>query len=66
MPQIMLELDADRVKELIFQLPPGDLVALAEDVNERAETIQMMRLAETGFREWDEEEEIYEAEAPSR
>jgi hypothetical protein len=62
----MLELDADRVKELIFQLPPGDLVALAEDVNERAETIQMMRLAETGFREWDEEEEIYEAEAPSR
>ena len=66
MPQITLELDANRIKELVFQLPPGDLVALADDVNERAETIQMMRLAETGFREWDDEEDIYVAEAPSR
>jgi hypothetical protein len=65
MPQITLELDAKSVKELILPLPPSDWVALVDDVNERAETIQMMHWAETGFREWDEEEEFDEAKAPS-
>ena len=32
-----------------------------EDLEEKLETIQMMQLAETGFTEWnDEEEDIYD------
>ncbi len=67
MAKVTLELTPDNVRDILFQLPPDDFVALAQSMQERAETLQMMRLAETGFREWEhEEEDIYEAgpEAP--
>jgi hypothetical protein len=36
---------------------------LVEEIEERAETIAMMRLSETGFQEWNQPgEEIYDAE----
>ena len=66
MPQLTLEFSAEKIRELVFQLPPAQLVSLADDVKERAETLQMMTLAETGFREWDQEEDIDEAETPPR
>ena len=67
MAKVTLELTPDNVRDILFQLPPDDFVALAQSMQERADTLQMMRLAETGFREWEhEEEDIYGAgpEAP--
>jgi signal transduction histidine kinase len=64
MPQITLDMSIEEIKALIFQLPPQELLALADAIEERAETIAVMQMAETGFREWEEEgEDIYDAEA---
>lgn len=41
----------------LFQLPPKDFLSLADVIEERAETLAMLQLAETGFREWNEEGE---------
>ncbi len=36
-------------------------IILMEDLEEKLDTLQMMQLAETGFSEWnDEEEDIYD------
>ena len=64
MPQITLDMSLDEIKELLLQLPPQELPALIDAIEERTQTIGMMSLAETGFAEWDEEgEDIYDAEA---
>ena len=48
------------IKQMIFQLPIQEQITLMEDLQEKIETAQMMQLAETGFSEWnDEEEDIY-------
>lgn len=60
MPNITLNMTLEEIKSVILQLPPQELLAVADVIEERAEVIGMMRLAETGFREWDEEgEDIY-------
>jgi hypothetical protein len=54
----------DEIKSIIFQLPAQEFFALVDAIEARAETVAMMRLAETGFQEWNEEgEDIYDAEA---
>ncbi len=64
MPQVTLTLSLEELKNILFQLPPQDLLELMAALEERVETLQMMVLAETGFREWhDEGEDIYNAEA---
>lgn len=64
MSQMLRDLNADELKGLIFQLPPAELLRLAEEIEDRAETIAMMQLSETGFQEWNEPgEDIYDAEA---
>jgi hypothetical protein len=56
-------LSVEELKSQIFQLPPQELIALMEAIEERAETVGMMSLAESGFAEWNEEgEDIYDAE----
>ena len=51
----------EEIKHTIFQLPRQEQIILMEDLEEKLETIQMMQLAETGFTEWnDEEEDIYD------
>ncbi len=51
----------EEIKQMIFQLPIQEQITLMEDLEEKLETIQMMQLAETGFSEWnDEEEDIYD------
>jgi len=66
MPQVTVELTPEKLQELVFQLPPRDFLALAGKIQQRTETILMMRLAETGFGEWEhEEEDIYEADPDS-
>jgi len=64
MPNITLSMSLEEIKALILQLPPHELRALMDAIEEHAETIGMMQLAETSFAEWNEEgEDIYDAEA---
>jgi hypothetical protein len=61
---MLMDLNAEELKGLIFQLPPAELLRLAQEIEDRAETIAMMQLSETGFQEWNEPgEDIYDAEA---
>lgn len=53
----------DEIKAMLYQLPVEQLVALMAEVEDRVETMQMMKIAETGFQEWeDPEEDIYNDE----
>ncbi|MBC6419315.1 MAG: hypothetical protein GDA44_11335 [Prochloron sp. SP5CPC1] len=50
----------EEIKEMIFRLPLQEVVVLIQDIEERLETLDIMQLAETGFKEWnDTEEDIY-------
>jgi len=56
-----LEVSIEEIEALIFQLPAHELLTLVDAIEERAETVAMMQLAETAFREWgDSGEDIYE------
>ena len=50
----------EEIKQMISQLPIQEQIILMEDLEEKLETAQMMQLAETGFSEWNEEEDIYD------
>jgi len=64
MPHVTLNMSLDEIREIIFQLPSADLLALVDAIQDRAETVAMMQLAETGFAEWNEPgEDIYDADA---
>jgi len=58
MPQLTVNLDVDKIRELVFQLPPKDFIQLAREIEERLETFEMMQLAESGFEEWDATQEL--------
>lgn len=61
MAQVTLEVGVPEIRELIFQLPPMELVKLLDEIEQRAETAAMMQLAQTGFAEWNEPgEDIYD------
>ena len=62
MPRVTLEVAIEELKPLILQLPAHELLTLADSIEERVETLSMMQVAETAFREWGEAgEEIYDA-----
>ena len=62
MPPVRLDVSVGELLDAIAQLPPHDILWLAEAIEEEAETRAMMRVAETGFREWNEEgEDVYDA-----
>jgi len=66
-PELTLNVDVEQIKALAFQLPPSELVALADAIQERAETLSMMQVGETAFEEWNEEgEDIYDRKAEAR
>ena len=61
MPQVDVTLTLEEIQALVFRLPPLEFAWLADRMRERAETFEMMRLAETGFAEWNEPgEDIYD------
>ena len=61
MGQTGVTLTMEEIKTLIFRLPPLEFIQLADEMRERAETFEMMWLAETGFAEWNEPgEDIYD------
>ena len=63
MPQVTLEISTEELKALILQLPPEDLLTIADEVEDRAETIAMMKLSESAFEKWNEPgENIYDAD----
>ncbi len=47
----------EEIKQMIFQLPIQEQITIMKDLEEKLETLQMMQLAETGFTEWNDEEE---------
>jgi len=54
-------LTLEEIKKMIFQLPIEEQFTLVEDLGKKLATMQMMQLAETGFKKWDDEEEnIYD------
>lgn len=64
MPRITVDLSTEEIKNLVFQLPAQEFLVLVDAIEERAETIAMMRVSETGFQEWNEDgEDIYDATA---
>lgn len=64
MPQVVLDMSAEEIRALVFQLPARDLMKIAEEIEERAQTVGLMQLSEAGFQEWNEPgEDIYDAEA---
>lgn len=62
MPRLTLDMSTEEIKAFILQLPTEELLILVGAIEERVQTDVMMRLAETGFQEWNDEEEIYNAE----
>lgn len=54
MPQLTLEMSVEKIKALILQLRPNELLEIAEEIEQRTQTIEMMQLAETAFTEWNE------------
>ncbi|MEX0269603.1 hypothetical protein AB3R30_10700 [Leptolyngbyaceae cyanobacterium UHCC 1019] len=64
MPQTEAQPSIEDVKRLVFQLSLQDLLTLLIDIQERLYTSEMMQIAESGFQEWnDDEEAIYDAES---
>ena len=61
MPKTEAQPSIEDIKRLVFQLSPQDLLTLLTDIQERLHTSEMMQIAESGFREWnDDEEAIYD------
>ena len=57
----MLKEPLEEIKQMIFQLPIQEQIILMRDLEEKLETLQTIQVAETGFTEWnDEEEDIYD------
>ncbi len=54
MPRVTVDLSVEEIKGLVFQLPAREFLSLAEVIEERVETLAMMQLAVTGFRQWNE------------
>lgn len=51
------------IKKMIFELPTTEINQLLKEINEDIITKDFMKLAETGFSEWDDpEEDIYDDE----
>ncbi len=59
MAQLTVDIPIDRVKEVLVQLTPQELHAVLAEVQDRLETFQLMKLAESSFAEWLEEDDLY-------
>jgi hypothetical protein len=56
---IKIKVGITELRQLLFQLPQSDLVELFEELESRMETFEMMRLAESAFSEWLNDERPY-------
>ncbi|HOJ39653.1 MAG TPA: hypothetical protein PKX93_11460 [bacterium] len=66
MAKVILNMSTEEIRKMVFemilQLPPREILAITEALEKRAETAAMMTVAETGFKEWLEEDDIYDAQ----
>ncbi|MFH7025755.1 MAG: hypothetical protein ACHBN1_10190 [Heteroscytonema crispum UTEX LB 1556] len=50
----------EEIKNIVLQLPIKELMKLVAAIEEKLETVAIMKLTETGFQEWKQpEEDIY-------
>lgn len=64
MIRIEAQPNIEEIKRLVFQLPVQDLMMLVAEIEERLSTTEMMQIAESGFQEWnDDDEAIYDADS---
>lgn len=64
MPMMSLDVSVEEIKHLVFQLPTREFLLLMDSLEEKAESVAMMQLAESGFSEWNEPgEDIYDDKA---
>ena len=59
MAKVTLEMPTETIRELLAQLSPGELRTIVADLQHRADTWQMMKLAESAFAEWEQEDDFY-------
>jgi len=59
MAKVTVDMPIDSVKDLLAQLTPQELQAALASVQDRLESLQMMKLAESAFAEWNTEEDLY-------
>lgn len=64
MPPNTLNLTIEELRGAIQQLSPQDLITLFTEIEERLQTAGIMQLADSGFQEWnDDDESIYDVES---
>ncbi len=61
-----VEFAAEKIAELLRDLPPAERNAVLARVADRLEAQEWMCLAESGFREWLGEPDLYGDELPPR
>lgn len=58
-----MSITQEKIKEMILQLPVEEINQLIKEITATIESTGFMKLAETGFQEWeDPEEDIYNNE----
>ncbi len=66
MARQVIEVNPDKLAELLRDLPPKQLKLVLSKVADRREVQEWMRLAESGFQEWLTEPDLYADDRPSR
>lgn len=59
MARVTVEMSVEGVRELLAQLTPQELQAALATIQDRLESLQMMKLAESAFSEWNAEPDLY-------
>ncbi len=62
----MSEITPEKLAELLGELPPEQLKMVLENVADRLEVREWMRLGESGFQEWLTEPDLYAGDGPTR
>lgn len=52
MAKVTVDMPIESVKDILAQLTPQELLAILATMQERLESFQMMKLAESAFSEW--------------
>ena len=66
MPNLIIDVTPEKLAELLCDLPPEQLKAVLAKVADRLELREWMYLAESGFKEWLTEPDLYADDRSSR
>lgn len=60
MPKLAVDLSIKEIEDVILQLTPAEIERINENIKNKLETKEIMKLAESSFLEWNRmEEDIY-------